>query len=502
MTMFKLMFRSVLLLGAVFAVARGGESPEPPKPATRSVRTLEGWTVRVDDRLLEPPNEAIGKRSLQLLEAKLADIKSVVAADRLARLQAVTIVLDLTHGKLRAMQYHPSAAWLEEHGYARDLAKCVHIPAVAGFISARSSNEQPWVVLHELAHAYHDQVLGFDEPRICKAYERFKESGHGDSVLRPGGRRTKHYALTDQKEFFAEMSEAYFGTNDFFPFNRAELKTAEPEIYALLERIWGPPLKGLGAQDAAASTQFGTRRHDFVVAGSKGFVLLPTKPAEDGTRPWVWYAPTLMGQHPDGSHEWLFTRLLAAGFAVAGVDVGESYGNPKGRDAYTRFHQFVVDKYALSPQACLLPQSRGGLMLYNWAAEHPQSVRCIGGIYTVCDQSSWPGLAKSCTAYGMGEDELRKALAEHNPIERLEPLAKAKVPILHLHGNADTLVPLERNSAELARRYRRLGGEMELVVVDGKGHQVCPEFFQSQRLLEFFLTQGILATPAGAGASR
>ena len=110
MTVFKLVFRSVLLLGAVFAAARGGESPEPPKPATRSVRTLEGWTVRVDDRLLQPPNEAIGKRSLQLLEAKLADIKSVVAADRLARLQAVPIDLDLTHGKLRPMQYHPSAA--------------------------------------------------------------------------------------------------------------------------------------------------------------------------------------------------------------------------------------------------------------------------------------------------------------------------------------------------------------------------------------------------------
>ena len=167
MTMFKLMFRSVLLLGAVCAVAHGGERPEPPKPATRSVRTLEGWTVRVDDRLLEPPNEVIGKRSLQLLEAKLADIKSVVAADRLARLQAVTIVLDLTHGKLRAMQYHPSAAWLEGHGYARDLTRCVHIPEAADLISARANNEQPWCVLHELAHAYHDQVLDFDEPRIC-----------------------------------------------------------------------------------------------------------------------------------------------------------------------------------------------------------------------------------------------------------------------------------------------------------------------------------------------
>jgi pimeloyl-ACP methyl ester carboxylesterase len=502
MTMFKLVFRSVLLLGAFLVVARGGESPEPPKPATRSVRTIEGWTVRVDDRLLQTPSEAIGKRSLQLLEAKLADIKSVVAADRLARLQAVPIVLDLTHGKLRTMQYHPSASWLEGHGYARDLARCVHIPEAAGFINARANNEQQWCVLHELAHAYHDQVLDFDEPRIRKAYEIFKESGHGDSVLRIGGRRAKHYALTDQKEFFAEMSEAYFGVNDFYPFNRGELKTAEPEIYALLEKVWSPPFKGLGAEDAVVSTQFGARRHDFVVAGSKGFVLLPTKPAEDGTRPWVWYAPTLMGQHPDPSHEWLFTRLLAAGFAVAGVDVGESYGSPKGREAYTKFHQFVVDKYALSPQACLLPQSRGGLMLYNWAAEHPQSVRCIGGIYTVCDQSSWPGLAKSCTAYGMSEDELREALAQHNPIERLEPLAKAKVPILHLHGNADTLVPLERNSAELARRYRGLGGEMELVVIDGKGHQVCPEFFESKRLLEFFLKQGILATRPGADSGK
>jgi predicted esterase len=97
---------------------------------------------------------------------------------------------------------------------------------------------------------------------------------------------------------------------------------------------------------------------------------------------------------------------------------------------------------------------------------------------------------------------LRKALAEHNPIERLEPLAKAKIPILHLHGNADTLVPLERNSAELARRYRRLGGEMELVVIEGKGHQVCPEFFESKRLLEFFLTRGILVTRPGADVSK
>ena len=94
------------------------------------------------------------------------------------------------------------------------------------------------MILHELAHAYHDQVLGFEEPRIKAAYEKYKKSGHGDKTLLHDGRRVKHYALTDQMEFFAEMTEAYFGVNDFFPFNRAELKQAEPEIYSLLKDVW------------------------------------------------------------------------------------------------------------------------------------------------------------------------------------------------------------------------------------------------------------------------
>jgi hypothetical protein len=101
-------------------------------------------------------------------------------------------------------------------------------------------NEQPWVVLHELAHAYHDQVLGFDEPRIVAAWEAFKADGRGQSTLLFDGSRTKHYGLTDHTEFFAEMTEAYFGSNDFQPFNRAELKTDHPAIFALLTDIWGP----------------------------------------------------------------------------------------------------------------------------------------------------------------------------------------------------------------------------------------------------------------------
>src|SRR5579871_4427429 len=75
---------------------------EPAKPTTHTVRRIEGWNVRIDDRLLTSPNEQLGARALRFLENKLADIKAVVPADRLKKLQAVTIVLDLTHGKLRS----------------------------------------------------------------------------------------------------------------------------------------------------------------------------------------------------------------------------------------------------------------------------------------------------------------------------------------------------------------------------------------------------------------
>jgi hypothetical protein len=239
--------RSVMSTAFLFALlcgrpplVRAAEKAVPEKPKSRTVRRIEGWAVRVDDRLLHGPNERLGGRALKALEAKLADINAVVQPDKLEKLHAVTIVLDLSHGKLQSMQYHPDVDWLVENGYDRDLAQCVHIPRAVELIEPRQINVQPWCVLHELAHAYHDQVLGFDEVRIRDAYTRFKKSGHGDHALLITGERVRHYGLTDQKEFFAEMTESYFGTNDFFPFNRGELMTAEPEIFRLMLEIWGP----------------------------------------------------------------------------------------------------------------------------------------------------------------------------------------------------------------------------------------------------------------------
>ena len=245
---------------------------------------------------------------------------------------------------------------------------------------------------------------------------------------------------------------------------------------------------------------FHGERHDFTLeSGHSAFVILPTNTSSKtkGKRPWIWYAPTLVNQALPGRElEWLFPQLLHAGFAIAGVDVGESYGNPVGRKVFSQFHSRVVKEFKLSPKACLLPQSRGGLMLYNWAVENPKNVQCIGGIYTVCNLASYPGLDKAAPAYGMTQAELTAHLSEHNPIDRIAPLAKAKVPIFHIHGDTDKVVPLETNAGELVKRYQTLGGNAQLVIVPGKGHQVCPEFFQSQALLDFFLIQ-VGSKPAG-----
>ncbi len=213
----------------------------PPQAASRTDRTLEGWTIRVDDRLLKGPDAELGTKALRFLEGKLADIAVVVPEDKVKKLRAVTIVLDLTCGDIGPMQYHPSAGWLKANGYPTSLEKCVHLPRAADLMTERNVREQPWVILHELAHAYHDQVLTFDDPRVIAAYEAYKKGGRGEKALVHSGARVKHYGLTDHKEFFAEMTEAYFGSNDFFPFNRAELKDSEPEIYELMQRVWEKP---------------------------------------------------------------------------------------------------------------------------------------------------------------------------------------------------------------------------------------------------------------------
>ncbi|MDP7011251.1 MAG: alpha/beta hydrolase, partial [Verrucomicrobiota bacterium] len=109
------------------------------------------------------------------------------------------------------------------------------------------------------------------------------------------------------------------------------------------------------------------------------------------------------------------------------------------------------------------------------------------GIYPVCNIASYPGLKRACGAYGLSAPELEDQLTKHNPIDRLAPLAKAKVPIFHIHGDMDRVVPLDKNSALIKKRYDKLGGPMTLEVVKGQGHNMWAGWFQSQNLVDFVI---------------
>ncbi|MCC6695438.1 MAG: prolyl oligopeptidase family serine peptidase [Candidatus Hydrogenedentes bacterium] len=230
----------------------------------------------------------------------------------------------------------------------------------------------------------------------------------------------------------------------------------------------------------------------FAVEGHVAFLMPPPPEKRINPMPWVWYAPTLPGL-PGEEERWMFERFHAAGIAIAGIDVGESYGSPDGRAVYSALYKELTENRGCAKKSCLLARSRGGLMLYNWACEHPDAVAGIAGIYPVCNLLSYPGVAKACSAYRLSEAELTAQLSSHNPIDRLAPLAKGKVPIFHIHGDADTVVPLADNSGELARRYRELGGKIQLVIPEGQGHSMWPGFFQCQELVDFVIA--VVANP-------
>lgn len=202
-------------------------------------RDLEGWTVNVEPSLIDGEHAVEGAACLSMLANHLQRIAVLVPAEPLAELRKVELWIEHDHPTLRAMQYHPSVEWLESHGHDPRLARKVHITRARELVSREQMLKHPAVILHELAHAYHDQVLGFEEPGIIASFERARAGGRYEDVLLHTGSRVRHYALTNHKEYFAEGTEAFFYRNDFFPFVRAELEAHDPTLHDLLLKIWG-----------------------------------------------------------------------------------------------------------------------------------------------------------------------------------------------------------------------------------------------------------------------
>ncbi|MCG6156493.1 alpha/beta hydrolase fold domain-containing protein [Rubinisphaera margarita] len=216
----------------------------------------------------------------------------------------------------------------------------------------------------------------------------------------------------------------------------------------------------------------GFTSHEFEIAGKPVLVVTPDNPIEG--RPWVWHGE-FFGHKPAPDVE-----LLKLGFHCVYMKIPDMLGSPEAVEYWNQCYQELTDTYGLARKVALVGLSRGGLYCYNWAAANPEKVSCIYGDAPVCDFKSWPG------GRGKGPGSERdwklvlqryrfaneaEALAYRgNPVDRLKPLAEAGVPLLHVYGDADEVVPWDENTGLLAERYRELGGDIQLITKPGVKH--------------------------------
>jgi hypothetical protein len=235
---------NICLIGVLFPSLLFAESGEGESSWSWNCRftsvDLEGWTVQVDKQLVaDGAHQETGEAALRVLSDKLRELTVLLPEEKLKRMQEMKIVMEYHNERLSSMQYHPSKQWLIENQHPEELHQAVHIPRASDLLGRLPIQHQPMVILHELSHAWHDQVLDFDHPEIMEVWEQFRKRTGDAECLHISGKMRQHYGMTNQKEFFAEMTESYFGCNDFYPFVRGELQRDYPEIFELLKKVWG-----------------------------------------------------------------------------------------------------------------------------------------------------------------------------------------------------------------------------------------------------------------------
>ncbi len=275
------------------------------------------------------------------------------------------------------------------------------------------------------------------------------------------------------------------------PIPEAETKAAELDTQIRAIAMTLPPIF-----PGTHSDYHGFDRYDFEVDGCKALVVTPHQLAktwgskegskkgdkeigkesgkEGGKLPWIWRAE-FFDHRPE-----LDLALLARGFHLVYIEVGNTFGAPSAMKHWDVFYEELTSKYGLSPKPTLEGLSRGGLYIYNWASAHPKSVSVLYGDNPVCDFKSWPGgkgkgpgsagdWQKLQQDYGF-KSEAEALAYPKNPIDNLAPLAKAHVPIIHLAADADEVVPYPENTVIIKERYEKLGGKIQVIVKPGFKH--------------------------------
>jgi len=223
----------------------------------------------------------------------------------------------------------------------------------------------------------------------------------------------------------------------------------------------------------------GYTKTDFKVGEYAAYVVAPKSIAQG--KPWVWRArfPTF--------HTEIDELLLADGYHVAHINTGPKLGSPEALAIWKEFYDLLTNEHGFNPKMALEGVSRGGLYVYRWAKHYPNTVACIYNDTPVCDFKSWPagkGQGKGAQGewkrliqeYGF-KDEAEAMTYEDNPIDNLQPIVDARIPIMHIVTEDDQIVPPKENTYVLKERLEKLGHPVFYVISIEKGDRANGHHF-------------------------
>lgn len=241
---------TVTVKQAAIPVAEPEPAPQPEYIVDEhgyATFTHQGFNFKIKEA---DYNSRKGKDAVKYMKADLDHIVSIIPEKALTVMRQRPIWLEKNNtANSSAAWYHTWAGYPESIGDLKEKGKCVEITNFSNYMSWSDQN-QPLMVLHELCHLYHDQGLGEDRNQdINKAYKNAKDNGLyaqgwyrynvNQTSQSQWTRTTDVYCMVTVWEYFAEMCEAYWGENDYYPFNYEQLKEHDPVGFALMESIWG-----------------------------------------------------------------------------------------------------------------------------------------------------------------------------------------------------------------------------------------------------------------------
>ena len=230
----------------------------------------------------------------------------------------------------------------------------------------------------------------------------------------------------------------------------------------------------------------GGQRTVFDFEGYDTWVVEPPEgtAVADG-KPWTW---TMQWRTAFVSRTGV-PQLLRKGWHHVSIDTFTNRMDETGLAVSQRFQAYLVNELGFAPKAHLIGMSWGGFFSTRYAAHYPQNV---AKIYLDC-----PLLNFGCYCAGGDIGPWAKSAPENwiddprMPINLVQPIAAAKIPVLLVYGGADNVLDPKLSSEIFIPRFKAAGGDLKVVYRKAYGHH--PHGFEESdtTIADFFTGDGV-----------